>query len=156
LAESWNGKSWPIRKTPVPAGGAGGTLGGVTCIATSNCTAVGSYFNASRSVPLVEHWNGRRWAPRHAAIPGGTAPSHLASVSCASMHACSAVGSRGSSMLAEHWNGKIWSVQGTPAPPGAVSPALSAVSCPAVTVCTAAGFFTNSAQTQTILAERYS
>jgi hypothetical protein len=49
LAEVWNGTAWTIQPTPDPSGaGAGknGNLNGVSCTASTACTAVGFYTNS--------------------------------------------------------------------------------------------------------------
>jgi hypothetical protein len=63
LAERWNGATWTIQPTPNPQGGIVEGIFGVSCSATSACTAVGNnFFNQSGdSRSLAERWNGRAW-----------------------------------------------------------------------------------------------
>ena len=80
-------------------------------------------------------------------------------VSCTSGTACTAVGHYTNSAgvqvtLAEIWNGSSWAIQSTPNPSGAKNPVLNAVSCTSSTACTAVGSYTNSAGTDSTLAER--
>ena len=81
-------------------------------------------------------------------------------VSCTSGTACTAVGHYTNSAgvqvtLAEIWNGSSWAIQSTPNPSGAKNPVLNAVSCTSSTACTAVGSYTNSAGTDSTLAERW-
>ena len=48
LIESWDGTHWAVVPTPSP-GTTNRTLNGVSCPATTSCTAAGSYFNGSRN-----------------------------------------------------------------------------------------------------------
>src|SRR5262245_49246869 len=43
LAERWNGSSWHVQSTPVPAGTSDVQFLAVSCINTTSCEAVGSY-----------------------------------------------------------------------------------------------------------------
>jgi hypothetical protein len=66
LIESWDGTSWTIVPNPNPSGFDNNQLSGVSCVASNDCTAVGS---AAVAVPgqgqnvqtLVESWNGTSW-----------------------------------------------------------------------------------------------
>lgn len=63
LAESWNGTSWTITDVPVPAGSDNPILTGISCTSPTQCTAVGSSDNSAGTArPLVERWNGTKWA----------------------------------------------------------------------------------------------
>ena len=68
----------------------------------------------------------------------------LASVSCTSATACTAVGYRTASTgavvpLAETWNGQVWSVRAIPAPSGATDTRLFGISCSSASACIAVG-----------------
>lgn len=52
FAEAWNGKSWSLQTTPVPAGFRSGALLGVSCVPT-RCTAVGAYTALGPQVTLA-------------------------------------------------------------------------------------------------------
>jgi len=43
LAETWDGTSWTVATTSLPAAAESGSLDGVSCLETGACTAVGSY-----------------------------------------------------------------------------------------------------------------
>jgi hypothetical protein len=142
LAEAWNGKSWSTKKSPNPTGAESSQLSGVSCASATACTAVGMYFNSSGSATLAETWNGKSWAIKKSTNPAGGQFLELSAVSCASVTACTAVGSyfnsSGSVTLAEAWNGKNWATQTTPDPSGSTGSELSGVSC-TTSACIAAG-----------------
>jgi len=52
FAEAWNGKTWRLQTTPVPAGFRSGALLGVSCVPT-RCTAVGAYTALGPQVTLA-------------------------------------------------------------------------------------------------------
>lgn len=61
LAGTWNGKAWTGVATAAPTGSAGASLFGVSCSASTACTAVGTYQKGSISLTLAERWNGKSW-----------------------------------------------------------------------------------------------
>jgi hypothetical protein len=146
LAEAWNGSRWNVQSTPDPAGAQGSYLSGISCSSPAACTAVGWYQsrrNLVYSIPLIEVWNGTRWAIQPTQIPARPLGSQLFDVSCASPTACTAVGTNGgNSLLAERWDGSRWTIQPAPDPTPGGDPAFSnfyGVSCSSVTHCTAVG-----------------
>jgi hypothetical protein len=157
LAERWSGASWTVESTPVPAGATRGSdLQGVSCVAASVCTAVGSDTNADDVVTsLVEVASGSSWGIQSSPNGSGT-ESELTGVSCRSTKACTAVGFAGAAgpivTLAEAWDGTTWTTQPTPNPPAAPVSELSGVSC-TVSTCIAAGFHTKPSGIGTTLAE---
>jgi len=59
LAERWNGSTWTVQTTPNPNGATYSTLSGVSCTATTACTAVGDSINGSGTdVTLAEQYSG--------------------------------------------------------------------------------------------------
>jgi hypothetical protein len=162
LAERWNGTKWAIQKTPTPARASVSELGGVSCTSASACTAVGGYGNsAGYSVPLVERWNGTKWAIQKTPKPAGATGRTLIGVSCTSARTCTAVGVYGNSAratvtLAERWNGTKWVIRKTPNPARATDSELQGVSCTSDDACTAVGDYYNRAGHQKTLAERHS
>jgi hypothetical protein len=95
----------------------------------------------------ARRWNGRKWTVA-AAVNLPAAGNSLASVSCTSKRACTAVGSTSyldqtlgyvDAPLIERWDGKTWSVQPALSPAGAASANLDGVSCTSSRVCTAVG-----------------
>ncbi len=122
LAERWDGTSWTIQATPNAATARRGPtngFNGVSCTSADACTAVGAHTDpAGTPVTLAERWNGRRWAIQTTPNPRGAQDTGLNGVSCASAHACLAVGSaHGRSgtevTVAEHWNLTGWTIQAT-------------------------------------------
>ena len=132
LAEAWNGTTWSIQPTPNPTGATYSTLTGIACSSVSTCTAVGSYYNGSNTLTLVEVWNGTTWAIESTPNPAANS-SVLNGISCSAANACMAVGAADGSTLVEAWNGTTWS-QST-----GTGGSLAGVSCTAATACTAVG-----------------
>jgi hypothetical protein len=55
LVETWNGRTWAVRRTPNPAGATGGTiLFGISCTSITTCTAVGDFYRGGSGATLVE------------------------------------------------------------------------------------------------------
>jgi hypothetical protein len=148
LAGTWNGTRWRLQATPSPRGAAvSSNLLAVSCTTVTACAATGFYTNvANTTLVLAERWNGTRWILQAAPSPGGARYAELASVSCTSARACTAVGYWDSAhqelTLAERWNGARWTVQPTPNPAGAVYGSdLRGVSCATARACTAVGYY---------------
>lgn len=134
--------TWTVQPTPTPAQGVDGLLLAVSCVSSSDCTAVGGYTSNAGPVTLAEHWDGTSWAVQATPNPTGASFSTLEGVSCPSASDCTAVGeydsNHGSSLpLAEHWDGSTWTVQDTPEPAATI---LNGVSCTSAASCTAVGF----------------
>ena len=146
-AYGWNGMSWasPAALTG-PAGATRASLAGVSCSASHECTAVGSFINsAGETQTLAERGPSEilgTWSVQTTVSP--TSDSSFAAVSCPSSKACTAVGSKESSTaLAEGWNGTEWLAQTVPTPSEGEHPHLYGVSCSAASECTAVGdYFT--------------
>ncbi len=148
LAEVWNGTAWTVQATPDPARAIVTKLTGVSCSSVTACIAVGSSFSraSDSDVTLAERWNGTTWKLQSTPNPAGAVASSLASVSCSSAVACTAVGSfEGSSdlfSLAEAWNGTAWALETTPNAATTTGSVLDGVSCTsAAASCSAVGFF---------------
>jgi hypothetical protein len=57
LAEGWNGTSWTIQVTPGPANALFTALSGVSCTASTTCTAVGAFaYGGGPNLSLVERY----------------------------------------------------------------------------------------------------
>ena len=157
VTEHWNGSKWSIQNPPNTVESQ--TLNGLSCMAANACVAVGALTTfGGPNHPLVEQWNGRRWAVRFTARPHGANGGSFAAVSCLSKM-CDAVGSfttqpLASHPLAERFDGARWRVKPTAGFVGGASGALNSVSCTATSTCTAVGDYTDSAGTQVTLAER--
>jgi hypothetical protein len=134
---SSGGRTWSVVRTPDLGGG--GQLQAVSCVSSSDCTAVGV---ATGTVGLVEWWNGSTWSVVKS--PRGRGEGVLRGVSCLTAADCMAVGlagaqaaGQGGGVLVERWNGSRWSLVKAPTP--AAGGSLSAVSCVSRSDCTAVG-----------------
>jgi hypothetical protein len=126
LDETFNGSGWTIQPSADPTGSRGTSPADVSCTSTLACTAVGNYVNSSGvGATLAQRWNGTKWAVQSTPNPLGASGSYLATVSCTSASACTAVGeynvgqnpyTRSSFTFAEFWNGTTWTRQSTPNP----------------------------------------
>lgn len=146
--------------TSASAGTVQADVAGVSCSASSACTAVGSYDdNEVRLLPLVMRWNGKVWEKQ--SVPaGGPDGSILNAVSCPSAAYCLAVGAvyTGSTFpqpapFAEQWNGTSWSV--LPRLRGGGDGQFSGVSCPSARSCEVVGSKTLSLTASAVLAARW-
>jgi hypothetical protein len=85
LAETWNGLKWTQDKTP-SVGGVYGTsnFNAISCVSTTDCTAVGSFVGSVTSYPytLAAGWNGSAWAVQSTPNPSGSTDTELWGVSC--------------------------------------------------------------------------
>jgi sugar lactone lactonase YvrE len=159
LAESWNGSEWKVQATPNPSGATKTQLLGVSCSASTACTAVGTYANGSaETLSLAESWNGTEWKVQTTPNPAGGKAVELSAVSCPAAGSCTAVGSYTNSSsnptsLAEAWNGSTWQIQAVEAPAGAAQSRLLGVSCTVLGGCTAVGWSKASSGNATPLAE---
>jgi hypothetical protein len=156
LVERFNGTAWSIERAPARP------LIDVSCSSPVACTALA---NTARQT-LAERWDGVSWSieptPHPRPLVGPEGDNELASVSCTSRDACTAVGdsTAGSgfnsarSTLAERWNGSRWAVQATPDP--IRLDALNSVSCSTGSSCVAVGEYSDRAGTATLpLIERW-
>lgn len=88
LAESWNGTTWKVSKSPNHGTGHN-YLNGVSCASKTSCKAVGYYQPGGSYRTLIESWNGASWTL--SASPTVT-DGVLNGVSCISGTWCKAVG----------------------------------------------------------------
>jgi hypothetical protein len=168
LAERWDGSSWTLQNVATPSGSIDGCLSGVSCTSATACTTVGYYLDEITTPPfgdyyvtLAERWDGSTWTvqttPNPTDLGGG---SSLNGVSCTSVRACTAVGSKPYgkkvTLLTEVWDGSTWTLQTPPTPSGATSRGLSGVSCTSAAACTAIGHYVSGGGVVMTLAERYS
>jgi hypothetical protein len=142
LAETWNGMTWSIHRTP-DAGTSDNDLNAVSCTSANACTAVGDA-NTGTSEALTEVWDGTRWTILGAPTPNGGTDSYLSGVSCSAATMCTAVGDyfngRHTVPLSEHRDGSRWTSQVAAVPHGATGSGFSAISCVSATNCVAVGF----------------
>jgi hypothetical protein len=110
---------WHVAAGAAPAGDRWDRLVAIAASASDNVWAVGERLPDPRHVfPLLEHWDGRRWA-NSAGAPLGERQANLTSVAALSSDDAWAVGNFESvgpvppAPLIEHWNGRSWSLQPT-------------------------------------------
>jgi IPT/TIG domain len=162
LAESWQGTGWTVQTTPNPGSGYGAVLAGDSCSgsAISNCTAVGSYENASHKfVTLAERLFKGEWSVQTTTNPG-SAEDRLASVGCSATKVCIAVGGEKNTgeatrPLFESWNGTSWATQTSPALTGTTEARMLGVYCQKESFCMAVGSKVTTAGKTVPLAERW-
>jgi hypothetical protein len=128
-------------------------LSGVSCVASSDCVAIGSYVAPNgRPKELGEAWNGKVWQIRPMSAP---ATGTLSGVSCVDASECTAVGSYLAGTrevpLVETWDGAEWTAAAAPSPAGATGSWLSAVSCTRPWACTAVGYDTTTSGTHPLV-----
>jgi hypothetical protein len=150
LIEEWNGTTWSIVPSPNASATESDGLAAVTCISTTDCTAVGNLSATSANETLItqtliEQWNGTTWSIVPSPSPTATAGT-LDAVSCTSSTACTAVGKAYPKALIEEWNGTSWSI--VPSPNTGTNnqgagTALSGVSCTSASACIAVGYSGN-------------
>ena len=159
-AQLWSGGTWRMQSVPVPAGGSGLMLEGISCASTKWCAAVGQYNSGSTALPVAEHWNGTSWVVDRTANPANAHYASLTRVACAATNSCYAVGYYNDSAgydltLVEHWNGTSWAIVSSPNPTGAKGSQLLGVRCPAANWCAAVGTYDNASGTGLPLAETW-
>src|SRR6185437_15400201 len=90
LAQIWNGKSWSLTSTAVPAGSFLSSLQAVACSGPSNCMAVGweTTSKTAPETPLAESWNGSAWT----VLPAPAGLTVIDGVACPTASLCLAVG----------------------------------------------------------------
>ena len=155
-AAMWDGTSWTSLSTPKLGSGASelDVLESVSC--AEACVAVGY----RGGTPVAERLDGSSWTLQ-------TTPdlrdARLASVSCTSSNACTAVGHTTDASghhwetLAERWDGRTWTVQQTPSF-STGEHLLTGVSCSAApSSCIAVGYYTphTAGHSPRALAERW-
>ena len=164
LVERWSPAGWRIQRTPPPtrvSGGDSSYLGGVSCVSSTACTAVGYDGNSegTSGIALIERWDGSRWAIEPAPEISGAKVSFLSSVSCEATAFCTATGffinGHGYGVaLAERWDGISWASRPAQTPLGASYAQLLGVSCPSTLSCTAVGYFSDVTGIEVMIAER--
>ncbi|HEX7245626.1 MAG TPA: S53 family peptidase [Solirubrobacterales bacterium] len=146
-ARAWNGSEWsPTADLATVKGGSRYLLYGVSCLSSTDCTAVGTYVNESGiQVPFAERWNGTNWSIQSTPGPSGANAARLWAVSCTSSTSCVAIGSYSTtnpnitSPFAERWNGSEWLSETLPVPGGIQTTSVLDVSCGSSTFCVATG-----------------
>jgi hypothetical protein len=139
-SEVFNGSTF---STPASTDGPGtsNSLNGVSCVSSTNCTAVGgtTYSNGGPYFTLIEHWNGSAWTIVPSPSPSVGSQNALTAVSCKTTF-CVATGSAyagpdapPAGFLETSYNGGPWQVRAT----GLAN--LSGVSCTDGSFCKVTG-----------------
>jgi hypothetical protein len=155
LALVYNGTSLrPAPTVPLPAGLHYGALTGVSCVSVTHCVAVGMAssqaaggFTLGFPEPVIETWNGARWALRTAATPVNEEVD-VDGVSCATTGFCVVTGttealsqaSFAMNLFLAAWNGKRLMTMKSPVAGGASNePDPVGASCATPSSCTVTG-----------------
>ncbi len=139
FADHWNGSAWSIVTTPNTSSLQTNQLGGVSCVSSSDCWAVGlGDVIAGVEQTLAEHWNGTAWS----IVTTPLGQRIFSGVTCVTRSDCWAVGAGASGI--EHWHHTAWSIVATP------NASLSSVACATRSDCWAVGFATNGTVNQTV------
>lgn len=130
------------------------TLSGASAFSSSDIWAVGAYQNAGPSLPLIDHWDGKRWTAIEAPAGRWDKGAALSAVSGAAPDDVWAVGLGGTTgltgTLIEHWDGNNWSVVASPNP-GATYNRLAAVDATSASDAWAVGEFSDSGPQQPLV-----
>jgi hypothetical protein len=94
FAERWDGSTWTVQPIARPATADEVVLFGITCAASTDCIAVGSYIDSTShaELTLAEAWDGGSWTVQPSPNPPGAHGSALNAVSCPTTTVCTAVG----------------------------------------------------------------
>src|SRR4051794_12154143 len=69
------------------------TVSDVSCVSSTNCPAVGTYFNpAFIKHMFVLRWNGASWTTESTPTPAGATDTTLKTIACATATDCQAIG----------------------------------------------------------------
>jgi RHS repeat-associated protein len=137
----------------------GNELNSVACTSSSNCWAVGDYYNANSSdQALIEQYIGTAWNTIPAPSTSSTMNNLLAGVTCVTASDCWAVGyalAPGGSYqtLIEQYNGASWSIVTSPDAGTSTNNYLGGIACTSASSCSAAGYYysTSAGHDQTLI-----
>jgi hypothetical protein len=141
---------WSVVQSPDP--GTFVDLDGIAAVGANDVWAVGHTITASRSTPLVEHWDGASWT----VVPSPDAGTGLAlyGVAAVSSNDVWAVGYYDFTSVIEHWDGQAWSI--VPGPyVGTYGNDLDAIAAISSTNVWAVGKFFNNANVAQTLIEHW-
>jgi hypothetical protein len=159
LVVTGSGSSWIGTRAALPASAVtpGAVLSAVTCPATGDCVAVGS-FSANQQGMVLTGW-GTSWQATSTPLPAGAAADPAATfhqIFCSGTTACLAVGSYAAGTGGNHGlllsgHGSTWTAASARLPSGAAAdqgtPGASVISvaCATASICVAAGHYTDTA-----------
>jgi len=70
MTQTWDGSSWTVSSTPLPAAAIRSELVSVSCPTSMACTTVGTYVTSSEGeIGLAEAWDGTNWAFEPTPVP---------------------------------------------------------------------------------------
>jgi hypothetical protein len=164
LIKMWDGITWSVMQSPIPATKVKNYLTKVACVSRTFCKAVGYSVETSFSNtvlnPLIMNWNGISWSLD--AVPDSSLLSNVGLVSCPSITSCFAVGvtkATGfgankvpSKQVFLQWDGSNWVKQISPEVASEQKNVLYSISCTSSTFCMAVGFSTTGSSTSTVYA----
>ncbi|HET9059113.1 MAG TPA: Ig-like domain-containing protein, partial [Acidimicrobiales bacterium] len=167
LVEVQTGPSWsvvaanllPRSALALVHGSPSGHLDGVSCWASSQCVAVGSFVGAAgNDQPLIATDVNGSWSATAGPGPGLAAEAAMYSVSCPAPGACVAVGEYRNTAgltlpMVEAQQQGTWTLSYVPGQ-GAASNDLRSVSCPEAGICTAVGDYSSKAGPSHTLVEQ--
>jgi hypothetical protein len=142
LGELWNGTEWKVQTTPTPAGASFVQTTSISCLSSSECTAVGTY-GSGETKTFAMRWNGSEWSLQTTVNP--SKETRLTSVSCPTSSFCMASGfyydfaTSKWTPHAQSWNGSEWSTKAPVKPAGANISWLYSVSCVTSSACWGVG-----------------
>src|SRR5262249_18677356 len=114
LIEHWDGTAWTVAVSPNSNPSQPNEFDGVTCASTSNCWAVGSFWNGTANRTLIAQWNGTLWTMVTSPNTSASQDNALNDVTCNTAADCWSVGTYlvGSlyRTLTLHWDGTDWSI----------------------------------------------
>ncbi len=153
LIEHWDGNFWSMVDSPNPA--IDNVLQKVVCTSTSDCWAVGFYYDESVTAhTMIQHWNGTAWTVVPSPDGSAAGDDFLSDVACTSASDCWAVGyyfeGATGHALFEHWDGNAWSLVAPPDPGVGNSNLLQSVACNSSTDCWAVGISTTPGNQHTL------
>jgi hypothetical protein len=132
LAYHWNGSSWVHVTSDSPGcSGCSNQLDGVSIDGAGNVWAVGVYYTSGHNKPLIEKWNGTKFAQQTISLPSGETDANLNSVAFSSSSNGWAVGGAGgtvNSYVVYHYDGSSWTPYTLGSLNGAVLSSVTAVS----------------------------
>jgi hypothetical protein len=144
FAMHWDGTSWTVDAVPpredaetfyVPSD----LLYDVSCVAPSDCWAVGAHWSGLVYRTLAMHWDGTRWTPLMTPNITLDRGEILSGIDCVATDDCWAVGSADEyeQGLVQHWDGTSWTIVESPQ----TGTNLNDVTCLSASDCWAAGSY---------------
>jgi hypothetical protein len=159
LVEQWNGSAWSIVPSPDTSTPQNNDLFSVSCASNAMCVAVGTTYNGTIDMNIVEQWNGAVWTTVTVPDANATFGDALRTVNCFGPTSCVAGGwvntdNTGSVFQSQAltWNGSTWALATVPNPPSATpQDEILGLSCVPGAMCVGVGMgVTGSGNFQTL------